>query len=489
MKKISLLLVLFAAFLVRANAQTEMDGLLFSQNGLAGTARFVAGGGAFASLGSDFTTTSWNPAGIGLYKNFDLSFSSALGFNNTQATYNGYESKDNRVMFNIPNFGMIFAGKLSVPKEKYNNAFKYIQFGFGINRLNDYNNRAYMQGPNVSSNGTTSLTDAYATLANDGIWNGEMQMAYNCYLIDTLPGSDGERYFSYLSGKNLKQRQNIATRGSQNEMVFTMGANYGEKLYLGATVGFPMINYEYESTYSELDETSGQNFSVRQTKDIEGTGVNLKLGAIYRPVDCVRLGLAFHTPSYYFNMKHFEELDITGDIIQYASEGITLFDGDYQMVTPLKVIAGLSTIIAKQGFISVEYEYQDPSLTHFWINSDIDYQNGLNDEIELKYAPTHNFRVGGEFTTGNYAFRLGYGYYGSPYAKNEDGVKINTGRRETFSGGIGYKNQDFYIDFAYGYTVSQGDYYFYNPSITPVNPAYTTLNKHNFVVTVGCRVW
>ena len=51
--------------LYNSNAQTEIDALRYSQADIVGTARFSAMAGAYGALGGDFTTLSYNPAGIG----------------------------------------------------------------------------------------------------------------------------------------------------------------------------------------------------------------------------------------------------------------------------------------------------------------------------------------------------------------------------------------------------------------------------------------
>ncbi len=485
MKKLPFLLVCFSILTLNIKAQDAKDGLTFSQSGLAGTARFVGMGGAFNSLGNDFTTLSWNPAGLGVYKSFDLMITPAMGFNNTKSTYNGTDGKDFQPMFNIANTGVVVPFLVS----KEGRGLRSVQFAFGFNRLNDYNNKSDASGSNL---GNTSLTDYYVNLANNGVWNDQMQMAYNCYLIDTVQGSNGNQYFSYLSGQNLKQHETVNTWGSQNEIVLSMGANYGDKLYIGGTLGFPKINYNYESVYSETDRTTQQRFSETDTKEINGAGVNFKMGAIYRPVEYLRLGLALHTPTYYYRMNYFQHTEMWGDInknVPEIYEYSEFADDNFEMTTPMKVLAGVSTVIAQRAIISVEYEYQDPSLTRFWYRSEYtEDQNIINDDISYKYKPTHNIKIGGEYTYENYAFRAGYGFYSSPYAKNEDGQKINTGKRETFSVGLGYKGEVCYVDLAYAYTLSQEDSYFYNPSVMPVNPVFNTINKHNVVVTLGMKI-
>ena len=62
--------ILFATVLlsVTVMAQNDVDAFRFSQVNWSGTARFMGAGGAFGSIGGDFSALATNPAAIGLYK-------------------------------------------------------------------------------------------------------------------------------------------------------------------------------------------------------------------------------------------------------------------------------------------------------------------------------------------------------------------------------------------------------------------------------------
>ncbi len=72
--------------------------------------------------------------------------------------------------------------------------------------------------------------------------------------------------------------------------------------------------------------------------------------------------------------------------------------------------------------------------------------------------PAHiQIRVGTEWRYKIFSFRAGGKYFTSPYQNN-----INDGSRFGFSGGIGLKEEWFFMDLAYAYSKMQDDYYFYN---------------------------
>ena len=65
-------------------------------------------------------------------------------------------------------------------------------------------------------------------------------------------------------------------------------------------------NWADGSTYKQYDYQldkevgyTGGSFTHTDYLRTKGTGVNLKAGAIYRPIDALRLGFAIHTPTFY----------------------------------------------------------------------------------------------------------------------------------------------------------------------------------------------
>mgnify|MGYP001253267024 CR=1 FL=1 len=69
------------------NAQNEVDALRYSTQDLSGTARYSAMGGAFGSLGGEFSALSSNPAGIGMYQFSEFTFTPCFNLNSTKSYY------------------------------------------------------------------------------------------------------------------------------------------------------------------------------------------------------------------------------------------------------------------------------------------------------------------------------------------------------------------------------------------------------------------
>ena len=87
----------FTIGIIIVNAQNEVDALRYSMQNLTGTARYSAMGGAFGSLGGEFSNLSANPAGIGMYQYAELSLSPTLQLNSTKSYF-----KESHIYVMIP---------------------------------------------------------------------------------------------------------------------------------------------------------------------------------------------------------------------------------------------------------------------------------------------------------------------------------------------------------------------------------------------------
>ena len=138
MKKIFLFVMGICAF-AWAKAQLSPDyPLYFSQYGINGTANYISRAGAIGAVGGDIMSSHYNPAGLGLYKKSEISFSSGINFNFNDSDIEGISANDNRTSFNYGNFGMVGTIKTG------SKGLKYMQFSFGVNKLRNFSNRMKM---------------------------------------------------------------------------------------------------------------------------------------------------------------------------------------------------------------------------------------------------------------------------------------------------------------------------------------------------------
>src|SRR5690606_32575719 len=105
--------------------------------------------------------------------------------------------------------------------------------------------------------------------------------------------------YEAITSTNSDQVYNIKRKGSNSSIDFTLGLNISNKLFLGAGLGLANFNYSSTERLNEFGVTSapGSNvnndYNVDYVKyfDTQGSGINIKLGAIFKPTNELRLGL------------------------------------------------------------------------------------------------------------------------------------------------------------------------------------------------------
>lgn len=479
-------------------AQYPADALRFSQIHWQGTARSMGAGSAFASLGADFLTASTNPGGLGVFRSKDLSVSPEVFARKVNSVYNGYETSASNTMFDFSNIGYVIAKPLG----KGGKGWRFYQISFGMNRLNNYNGEVFMEGINLEN----SRMDVYIEETFDMLDQGYgldqigeydpfyLGPAWETFLLDTIREGENLLLTSPVPSGGMVQSQQILTKGSNNEFLASFSANFNDVLYLGATLAFPYLRYYEESTYTETDDNNSSNtynqWSVTEYLTTTGWGINFKIGAIVRPVDWLRIGASFHTPSYYFSMKDTWSTTTTSDVFALSlgawykgsAESIT-GDYKYKLTTPMRLIGSLGFVINEIGFVSAEYEYADYSSAKFKA-SDYGF-NGENEAIKNVFQGTHNLRFGTEWRISKVSLRGGYAIYPSPYADN-----LNDGARNSITAGVGYRFNKLALDFAYVRSTQKLDYYMYsyaNPELDiyiQPNAVTNTIIDQNFVLTL-----
>lgn len=496
MRKTIVILAIGLVCTLRLAAQTDVDALRYSQMMPGGTARSIAMGGAFGALGGDFSCLSMNPAGIGLYRRNEFTFTPSILDMRTNSSYLGTSIDASKYNFNISNIGYIANHPVFGATA---DGWQNWDFGIGYNRTANFNSSISFTGTNTNS----SLLDYFVSQAN-GSNPGDLGaggsafpfdagLAYQGYLINPM-ASDSSQYSSVLPNHREIQTMNINTTGSMGEMVISLGGNYGNKLYFGATVGIDFINYHENSTYSETNQNDTipalNNFNLNRTLNTSGTGINLKLGMIYRANDYIRLGLAVHTPTFYsmhddYTATITSQFDSSaGNIVTYSPPTAT-GSFDYNYTSPLRVIGSIALIVGQHGVISGDWEFVDYSSTMFSDNAN-DFAS-VNQTIQTKYTQTSNFRIGTEWKFGGISLRGGYAMYGSPYSSNNpppNGADLTT---TNYSLGIGVKDMGLSIDFGYIYSMAKEYYQPY--ALTGENVEGATIKTTNniFVMTIGYR--
>ena len=299
---------------VSVYAQIPEDVLKYSWQPTNGTARINAVGGAMGSLGGDISATFINPAGLGFFKTSEIVLSPGLSFLKNKSNFRGTKASDNESHFNLGTSGIVAGWQGS-------GRWSSKALSFGVTRTANFTNKIYYTGKNdFSSYGEQYAAEAAGSgLTLDNILNSNTvsfgtRMAVYSYLIDTatLGANTNPDIVSLGMYDNLKnggpflvnQSHTIETSGGITEFALGYAANMDDKLYIGGSIGLPIVKYQKKSTFREEDATGDNNnyfdFSdLAETFTTKGLGINAKLGVIVKPVEFIRLGFAVHSPTWY----------------------------------------------------------------------------------------------------------------------------------------------------------------------------------------------
>jgi hypothetical protein len=457
-KQLSTLLLIGLLSVSAAFAQNDADALRYSMLNYGSTARSLAMGNSFGALGADFSSLSMNPAGIGLYRHSEFSISPVFSNTRTNAEYIGQNGTDDFFKFAFGNIGVVWASTI----EKNGDPWKGIAFGIGYNQTNNFSGRTFVEAGNARN----SMLDSYLEDLN-GVYPDEIpyffpydvDLAWQTYLIDTVQFGGSSYYYSALPFAGALQRRSTETRGGQGEWDFTLGGNLNNTLYLGFTLGLTTIRYEEESVWEEVDDQDTIPFFAGyryiQSLSSNGSGINVKFGAIYRPTDAMRIGLAVHSPTWNEMVDDYSttmRADLEDGTIRDYS-GPVFIPFDYSINTPFRTIASLGLIIAQQGALNIDYEFTDYSMARIR-PQDKSFTSDfapVNNAIRQKYTSAHQVRAGFEWRYDVLRFRLGAQYATSPFEKSIRGDQNTDMSRMGFSGGLGYRGEKYYFDAAYAW--------------------------------------
>lgn len=470
-------------------SQNVDDALRYSQIFYNGTARFMSMGGAFTALGGDLSTLTQNPAGLGVFRSSEFSITPQLFNANTKAHFNGLSS-DYLYNFNLGQVGIV-SKLISRDKET---GLVSLNFGYSFNKTNNLHSSARIQGINNSS----SMADSWADMS-EGInykdLSGSAGIAYDAWVIDTITGTNASSYGTVFNnyGDNIgstygqTMRRLITNEGYTGEHAFSIGGNISNKIFFGATIGINRIKYtgHYEHLEkADYDLDSGfKDFTFTEHYENTGTGISFKLGTIIKPVESLRIGLAFHAPTRYnIDEYYFENINST-----YTGNDTYEFNDksrySYALTTPFRAMAGVAVQIKKVAMLSADYEYVDYTTAKFSETGDNYDYSEKNLEIKNTLKRSGNIRLGGEFRLNKMYFRGGYGYYGTVFAPGEINENLH---HSSISFGLGFREQNFNIDLGYVNMKNTQEYILYNTFNESVTSSLDN-TKNIFMVTLGYK--
>jgi len=496
MKRFSLIIILVLSIGSIIFAQNTDDALRYSRIFYTGTARFMSMGGAFTALGGDISSLSQNPAGLGVFRSSEITFTPQLEYFKSASLFNGTSSNDYLYNFNLGQGGIV----ANLIKNESESGLITLNLGYSFSRTSNLTQTIVVNGTSSSS----SLADYWVDEAKDKTKDQlsipdnnvlDAYLAWSTYLIDSLPGFNdryGTVYSNYgdnlpsVYGQNMKRV--VTNTGFTGEHAISIGGNYSNKLFFGATLGITTLSYESKYEHSESTDvtypSSFKDFDYTLYYKDNGTGFSLKLGAIYKPIEILRIGFAFHSPTvYHINEYLYDNISthVYGD--NYTASN-TAARFSYGLTTPFRVMLGGALQVKKIALLSVDYEYVDYSAAKFFTlgNDSFDYTD-KNQAIKQSLGASNNIRLGAEVRLNNIYLRGGYGYYGKAWKSGQENENQSY---NSISCGIGFREKNIFADFGFSTTINKDNYLLYTSSagsaISDVN-----MTRNMFTVTLGYK--
>lgn len=511
MKTRLLYLASLALLAMPAVAQETYENTKLIDNDLNGTARYVGMGGAMEALGADISTMSTNPAGVGLFRKSKVDGSLSV---TSQEKYKSFGNAD-KTALSFDQLGIVYSMK------QWNGS--YLNFGFNYHKSRNFNQ---ILGAASVLNGASQNKLTYLKLSK-GVVESTNDLNYtqvdDLYAGHLLYNEADKSYYYYPADRYIFDS---GDKGYIGEYDFNVSGNLGNRWYLGLTVGIHDVHYNGYSEYAEHLEENAEgidNMALIDSRKITGTGFDVKLGAIFRPIEesPFRIGAYIHTPTFY---------DLTTSNYTVLTDGKDAFNSSeslsFKVNTPWKFGLSLGHTVDNVLALGVTYEYadygsmdsreKDGSYYDSWYGDYYETSSSdksMNRHTERTLKGVHTLKVGGEVkVTPHFAVRAGYNYLSGMYDMNDgykDGTIYSQGSfyasqtaytnwkaTNRLTCGVGYSFNNFNIDFAYQYSTTKGEFHpFMNYFAGADEPENNNVasgvdvknNRHQFLMTVGYR--
>jgi hypothetical protein len=450
----------------------------FSERHLMGTARYVGMGGAMTAVGGDPSAVMDNPAGLGLYRRNEITLSISETIDRTQQAegIDTYQS----ARFAAPNIATIWVW--GNPNKQRGMIYSNVMLS--ANRLANFNREIVAKGtglgmvPSICAL-TNGLDETY--LQNKPWDDTEIGwlsiLGYETYLINPQVDSlatDVLNQYQWTPAVDFTEGSlSVSEVGYYDQYTLSWAGNISNQWYVGLSVNIPTLSYTKRTSHYETDRF--QSAELKSMYHLSGVGVSGTIGLIYRPIQALRVGASFHTPTM-MNLSIQTEGDMYSTVEGKKYEALTPASGvvSSEMVSPLRTSVSVAGQIGNKGLIAVQYDYAHSS------------------EME----DVHTLRIGAEAQATRGLF-LNAGYvYESSFMKNDpvwmlgyNEIRTDMDYRYTqssqyLSTGVGYRSDAVVAQLAYQYRWQMVHQYASEMQLLPIEVGTQT---HSIVATLAWR--
>lgn len=441
-----------------AAAQNEVDFLRYAHLETAGSVRSWGMGGAFGALGADLGSLGSNPGGIGMYRRGEIGMALGVATVRAQILNGTSAERKSATRATMPSAGLVLTYPSIHPDWPF--------FSLGV---------TYTQRANLDRSTTlnptpqdASLLEAFQSLAegytpDDFNLSTALSMytslAWDTYLID--PASPNENpptsYITAIPDGKVTVNRLTEANGTVGETAITMGAAFRDRLYFGATVGLPRVDFHEVIRTQETPRTDSiplVEWSLAEELQTEGSGFNAKVGIIGVVSDWLRLGIAYHSPTRLRMSETFvTRMESHFDNGTDFSRTSPTLSNAYVIRTPARLIGSASFVMGKAGIIVADVERIDYSGGELrptaFAGLDAPNYNNVNDVIADIHDVGYIARAGLELRVQKaYRIRFGASYETSPYNTLTADVSESM-ERYTATTGFGWREGKYYLNAAY----------------------------------------
>jgi len=387
----SLAYVVFFAKINGAMAQEDIfrNGIDFG----VGT-RAIGLGGAYNSIGDDYSASYWNPAALAMIRRFEFSSGMSHTLRQNDASFGDATTSDQMSLTRFDALGIVY------PVPTYRGS---LVFSFGYNKVKSFDSNF-----------------AFET--------------FNPLPDDSVRQSFFERENGTLNNWTIAGAMDLSAK-------FSVG--------MGFNIWTGRDNYQYSEKEADmLDIYTFDHYRLDDTIDSKISGVNLTLGGIYRLSKHMRLAGTVATPT----TLTIKEAWTTSDETVFDDSGIdnTGDDGafEYKLRSPFKFTAGASINFAGL-LLTGQWEFIDWSQLRYESEPPIENltRAKANEFLAEKYRPVERLRLGAELTFPGTATQVRAGYFRDPSPLRQSNIMED---REFYSVGLGFLlDKQVKIDVAY----------------------------------------
>ncbi len=461
-------------------AQNSGDVLRLSETGIDAGARALGMGNAYTALSNDFNGALFNPAGLGLVKNFEITGSLNYNYFENKATLFQSNMDYNTSNFKMNEFGAVFP----LPTKRGS-----MVFSFGYNTIKNFNSAIEFDSYNSENH---SMIQALS---------GPDDISYWLYL------TDHSGYNTPING-NLNQYGNIIESGRMGSWNISGSVEVAQNIFIGATLNIYSGKFKRDRQFYEEDidniygddvltdpedpETAGfETFFMNDIIDWDIEGWDAKFGLLYKINEMSTVGLSVKSPSTFtINERFF--LDAyssfnTGLLVELDPPIDNALE--YKITTPFELALGHALTIGPV-LLSTDLTFVDYSQMEMKEGLPLSDESRINREINDLFDSVVKYNIGAEVKIPDSKICLRAGFFSNPSPYKGDPSEFD---KKYFTLGFGIGSQGpISLDFAYvrGWWKTYEDNYNYEEDYNfYASRVFQDITTSNMILTVTYRLF